>query len=194
MIAVFLRGYVFTISLPMTTTYLNKLSMAILFGLLSAALSAFIANTLIQPKSPEKLAYPLPTRDAVQETQATQAAEIPPIAARLALANIDNGRNAAQTCTACHSFSEGGAVGVGPALWDIVGSSFTHDSRFNYSNAFDSRASEQWTYETLDAFLANPQRYIPGTRMSYIGISDPQDRADLIGWLRELSDNPKPLP
>ena len=166
--------------------------MAILFALLSAGLSAFIANTLIQPKSPEKLAYPLATRDAAQESQVI--VEISPIADRLALANIDNGQNAAQTCTACHSFSEGGAVGVGPALWDIVGSAFMHDPRFNYSNAFESRASEQWTYETLDAFLANPQRYIPGTRMSYIGISDPQDRADLIGWLRELSDDPEPLP
>ena len=165
--------------------------MALLLGLLSVTLPTFIADLVIHPLEPEKLAYPFEVRESVE----SQPEEVPEaILVRLASADRESGQSLAQTCMVCHSFSEGGTVGVGPALWDIVGQSFLHDPRFSYSPAFQSRGSERWTYETLDQFLTNPQAYIPGTRMSYIGLSDPQERADLIGWLRTLSSNPEPLP
>ena len=64
---------------------------------------------------------------------------------------------------------------------------------FNYSAAMKSKGGE-WTYENLDQFLAAPKAYVPGTSMSYAGLSRGGQRADLINYLHTLSDSPAPLP
>ena len=54
--------------------------------------------------------------------------------------------------------------------------------------------TQPWTYEELNEFLAHPQQTIKGTKMTFAGLPKPQDRADLIAYLRSLSDSPAPLP
>ena len=99
-----------------------------------------------------------------------------------------------RNCTACHTFNEGGANRVGPNLWDIVGRPIAAGDGFNYSGALAERSEETWSYENLDAFLANPRGWAPGTKMAYAGLRSANDRAELIAYMRGLSGDPAPLP
>jgi cytochrome c len=116
-----------------------------------------------------------------------------PITPLLANANPQNGEAIAKRlCAVCHTFNEGGRNGVGPNLYDVVGKPHGHLASFNYSAALKGKQGP-WTYEELSKWLAKPMQYAPGTRMAFAGISDPQQRADVIAYLRSLSANPAPL-
>ena len=118
-----------------------------------------------------------------------------PIADRLAAADPKVGQ--ADTlklgCVACHTFNEGGRAGIGPNLYGVVGGPHGHMAGFAYSAALKAHAGP-WTYEELDQWLTKPNAYAPGTKMTFAGISDPKERADVIDYLRSLSANPEPLP
>ncbi len=95
---------------------------------------------------------------------------------------------------ACHTFEKGGPNRVGPNLWNIVGSDRGEGrGGFNFSAAMKAKGGK-WTFDELNKFLANPRQYIPGTAMTFAGISKPEQRADVIDYLHTLSDNPVPLP
>ena len=116
-----------------------------------------------------------------------------PILALLANANIEKGQKLSKACAACHSFDNGGADKVGPNLWNVVNRPIGSKAGFAYSDVLAS-AGEDWTFENLNAFMWKPKKSYPGTKMNYIGLKKPQQRADIIMWLRTLSDNPVALP
>ncbi|OLF81394.1 hypothetical protein AWH62_01605 [Maricaulis sp. W15] len=111
----------------------------------------------------------------------------------LAAADIGAGERAARRCAACHTFNEGGANGVGPNLWGVVGADIAGHDGFSYSGALESLEGN-WTYEALDAFIENPSGYASGTAMSFRGLGNDDTRLELIAYLRSLSNNPMPLP
>lgn len=120
-----------------------------------------------------------------------------PIAARLVSADADAGKAlmARQGCIACHSLNEGGKNGVGPNLYGVVGQPIAaHAEGYAYSSALKAHSGQQWTYEELDKWLLKPAAYAPGTKMSYAGIADEKNRANVIAYLRSLSGEPLPLP
>ena len=118
-----------------------------------------------------------------------------PIADRLASADPKVGQ--ADTlklgCVACHTFNEGGKAGIGPNLYGVVGGPHAHMPGFAYSAALKAHDGP-WTYDELDKWLTKPAAYAPGTKMTFVGISDPKERADVIDYLRTLAANPEPLP
>jgi len=132
-------------------------------------------------------------RPTAAAAEKAAAAPVEPIAVRLAAADVERGKAAAKKCASCHTFDKGGKNGVGPNLWNVVMAAKGHAEGFAYSQALLGTGG-QWTYEALDAFLANPKAYAPGTKMSFAGISRPDERADLIAYLRTLADEPAPLP
>jgi cytochrome c len=75
----------------------------------------------------------------------------------------------------------------------VVGRDIASVSDFNYSDALKSKEGE-WTYEKLNEFLTNPRDWAPGTKMTFVGIKKPEERADVIAYLRSITDNPPPLP
>jgi cytochrome c len=145
-------------------------------------------------------AEPAATETAPAEpaaADATQTAAAPAggdLAALLAAADPAQGQTVAKKCAACHNFEKGGPNKVGPNLWDIVGAKHAHKDDYSYSKAMSDMADKEWSYAELDAFLAAPKTYVPGTKMTFVGIKKPEDRAALIAYLRSLSDSPKPLP
>ncbi|MEX2647530.1 MAG: cytochrome c family protein [Alphaproteobacteria bacterium] len=124
---------------------------------------------------------------------ATEAAAEEPLGVRLAAGDAAKGEKVAKKCAACHTFEADGANKVGPNLHNIVGANRAHAADFAYSAAITGLGGA-WTYEELDAFLANPKQYAKGTKMTFAGVKDPQDRADLLLYLVSVTEAPPPLP
>ena len=94
---------------------------------------------------------------------------------------------------ACHNFEEGGAAKIGPPLWGVIGRDIASVEGFSYSDALAGKEGA-WDYQNLDAFLSEPRGWAPGTKMAFAGLKKPEERADIILYLRSLSDEPAPLP
>lgn len=107
-------------------------------------------------------------------------------AALLASADMARGEKVFAKCRACHK-TEDGANGTGPHLFGIVGRQIGIVDGFGYSSAM-AATGEAWTIEALNAFLENPRGYAPGTKMAFIGLKKPADRANIIAWLDSLDD------
>lgn len=129
--------------------------------------------------------------DAGTQTAAAPAGD--GVAGLLAAADVANGEKLAKRCAACHSFDNGGANKIGPNLWNVVGDHQGQGRDFKFSEAMAALGGS-WTYQALDEFLLSPKTYVPGTKMTFPGLKKPEDRADLIAWLRTLSESPQPLP
>jgi cytochrome c len=121
------------------------------------------------------------------------AAPEPPLAARLAKADAAAGEADARPCRPCHAFDRGAVAKVGPPLYGVVGRPVASIAGFRYSAAMKALGG-QWTYDRLERLLADPSGFVAGTRMSFPGEPDAQRRADILAYLRTLSDSPVPFP
>ena len=96
-------------------------------------------------------------------------------------------------CVACHTFAEGGKAGLGPNLYGVVGAPRGHMEGYAYSPALKAKTGN-WTFAELNEWLTKPAAFAPGTKMTFAGIKDAAQRADVIAYLRTLSASPLPLP
>ncbi|MCH7693275.1 MAG: cytochrome c family protein [Proteobacteria bacterium] len=115
------------------------------------------------------------------------------VAALLAAADAGDGKKVFKKCKACHTADKGGAHKVGPNLWDVVGRAKAGAAGYRFSGVLAGLGGA-WTFADLDAFLAKPRAFAPGTKMTFRGVRKAADRAAVIAYLRSLSDSPKPLP
>lgn len=176
----------------MSSLELNKIAGAVLVAGLVALVSGILADRLVRPEPVTHVAAVAPEGEA-EETPAGPAEPEQPIAVLLASADPAKGQDVAKRCTACHTFEKGGAAKVGPNLWNIVGAHPGHMEGFAYSDAIKGLERE-WDFEALNAFLTSPKNYAPGTKMSFAGLKKSEERANLLAYLRTLSDSPVPLP
>lgn len=109
--------------------------------------------------------------------------------------DAERGRALYRPCAACHMIGEGAINRVGPQLTGIIGRPAAVSGGFRYSEALIDAAAEGliWDAGTMSAFLEDPRAYIPGIRMVYRGLADPQDRADLIAFLEVEGGPPDPI-
>lgn len=144
-----------------------------------------VSGFVYQTKQPEKMGYFV---DAPDESAAGPAAEVLPIdwGTVLPTADLAAGEAAFARCQACHTVNSGGADGIGPNLFALVGGPAMHRAGFAYSDAMAKHKAEAptWNYDELDHFINAPGRYVPGTKMSFAGIRDEKTRINLIAWLR----------
>ncbi len=176
----------------MNSFEVNKVLGAVLGALLFAAGSGFVAELIYHPRPAGKAGYDLPEPQP-EAAAAAPEAKVEPIAVRLASANVEKGEAGTKACHACHNFEKGGPNKVGPDLYGVVERPKGSHPGFEYSAAMKEKGGA-WTYDDLDAFLTNPKGYVKGTKMAFAGIASPQERANVIAYLRTNADDPKPLP
>lgn len=153
--------------------------------------SGFVYKT----HEPEKMGYSI---NVPEETAG--GAEVPVLPADwgtvLPAADLAAGEAAFARCKACHNNAQGGADGIGPNLWGVVGGPVEHRPGFAYSDAMTKHkaAAPVWTYDAIDAFITNPGKDVPGTKMSFAGLRDADTRHNLIAYLRSQGSTGYAIP
>jgi cytochrome c len=173
---------------------LNKIIGAILGTLLFVMGVGFLAENIYAPITGQGPSYNLPEPAENASAQPAAAAASVPLPELLAKADPQAGADSVKKCQSCHDFTEGGPNKTGPNLYNIVGSKIADVPGFSFSDALKAHANETWTYENLNKWLASPKTFAPGTKMTFVGIPDDSERANVLAYLRTLSHNPVPFP
>jgi cytochrome c len=141
-----------------------------------------------KPHRPETMGFPI--EGVVEEGAADQG---PALATLLATGDAAAGQTVFAKCATCHTVEQGGADGIGPNLWGVIGKPIgKHEPGFAYSSDLSEHGGE-WTYENLDVWLKSPRAFAAGTKMTFAGLSKPEDRANVILYLLDHGGGP-PLP
>lgn len=164
---------------------LNKIAAAILLASLIAMLVGFVANVLYKPKIDlAQRGYQVEVIET-SSTSPQDAIEAPiDIKTLMTKANAESGAIIAKKCVSCHSFDNGGPNKVGPNLWKVAGGPKKHKADFAYSKTFEA-ATGIWDDESLFHFLHKPSKFMPGTKMTFAGLSKYEEVADVIAFLKE---------
>lgn len=161
---------------------------AIGFSILSS--SYFHAD---QNERPEKMGYAI--AGVAAEAGAGAPAGPEPIANRLAQADAAKGEATFGKCKACHTIDQGAPNSIGPNLYGVVGEAMaTGRGGFAFSDALKGKGGK-WDFANLDEWLTSPKKFADGTKMSFAGLADPMDRANVIAYLNSKGSNlPLPAP
>ncbi|CBI75859.1 conserved protein of unknown function [Bartonella clarridgeiae 73] len=137
--------------------------------------------------------YKITNDDTLKETQ-NMSDESLLLSDLLKQGDLENGRKIFRQCAICHTSKRDEFNRIGPPLWGIVNRPFAIVKNFSYSKVLRANSDKKWDFFTLDRYLQSPRQAFPGTIMSFRGIKNDQDRADLLLYLRSLSDHSIPLP
>lgn len=170
----------------------NKIFAAILIAGIIAMFAGFIADNIIHAHDLAEDAVKIEGVESVAGG-AAKAALPEPILHLIATADVAQGEKLSKVCASCHTFESGGPDGVGPNLWGTLGNKKGHATGFAYSEGLVALGGS-WDYNALNKFLWKPKAYIDGTKMNFVGLKKPEDRAAVIAWLRTKSGSPAGLP
>ena len=175
---------------------LNKIIAAVLMVALLLIGINKLSNLIFYVEKPETPGYAIEIEQKIvasnELTSANEDDKID-IAALMSMGDIVTGEKVFKKCAACHSIVKGGKNNIGPALYNVVGREVGAVSDYKYSKAL-SAYEKQWTFEELNGYLIKPAKWIKGTKMAFAGLRKEKDRASVILYLNQNSDNPLPLP
>ncbi|MEZ5810512.1 MAG: cytochrome c family protein [Rhizobiaceae bacterium] len=176
---------------------LNKIIGAVLGTVFIAFSISIVSDAIFSVHAPENPGFLIEAAEAGEGGGGKEEAGPEPIGPLLASADVGKGQAVFKKCAACHTADNGGANKVGPNLWNIVNRPVASHEGFSYSSAMKEHAqggSAVWDYESLSHFLLAPKKFVKGTAMGFAGLKKIDDRANIIAYLRTLSDSPAPLP
>jgi len=177
---------------------INKILASIIVAIIIFVIIGFVGNFVVKIKYDEpqitayKIDIPETSADSSTQTSANDQM-IESISLLLAGASLEQGEKTFKKCGACHNYKKDSKSKIGPNLWNLINREKASVSGFAYSKALSDYGGK-WTFEELNGFLYKPKEYIQGTKMNFAGLNNVEDRADLLLWLRQYSDNPVPLP
>ena len=175
---------------------LNKIIAAVLMVALLIIGISKLSNIIFHVEKPEIPGYAVDVAQAVTasaQPNSEASEEKIDIAALMAMGDLKSGEKVFKKCAACHSIVKGGKNNIGPALYNVVGRKVGAVDDYKYSKALTAYEKE-WTFEELNGYLIKPAKWIKGTKMAFAGLRKEKDRASVIKYLNQNSDNPLPLP
>jgi cytochrome c len=167
----------------------NTIAGWVLFAGIVALGSSIVASELFHSEPPEKPGYPI--EGAEQEGEGAAAEQ--PIEVYLAKADPAKGAQVFNKCAACHNATKGGPNQLGPNLWGVLGEPVGQGHGFAFSDALAKKGGT-WNWDNLSQWLTSPKAFASGTKMTFAGLSNPQDRANVMAYLNQQSDGPLALP
>ena len=179
----------------MDSLELNKIIAAILMVVLLVIGLEKVADNIFHVNKPEKPGYEIETTKESTNNASLSSGDLQKIdvAALMAQGDFASGEKIFKKCAACHSIKKDGRNKIGPALYNVVGRVVGSVSDYKYSKVLASYG-KNWTFAELNGFLIKPSTYLKGTKMAYAGLKKETDRASIIKYLNQSSDNPKLLP
>jgi len=175
---------------------LNKIIAAILMVALLIIGIGKLSNIIFYVEKPKKPGYSVDVEQTVvtsaKSTSETVEEKVD-MASLMALGDLTTGEKVFKKCAACHSIVKGGKNNIGPALYNVVGRKVGEVGDYKYSKALSSY-NKEWNFEELNGYLIKPAKWIKGTKMAFAGLRKEKDRASVILYLNQNSDNPLPLP
>jgi cytochrome c len=152
-----------------------------------------VTGEYFHAERPEKMGYTVEGVEAEGAAGGGAEAE-KPIEFYLASADPAKGAVVFKKCQACHTAEKGGPNGTGPDLWNVMGESIAQGHNgFAFSDALKSKGGK-WEWASMSDWLKSPKAFAPGTKMTFAGLSKPEDRADVIAYLNQHTDSPRPMP
>ena len=173
---------------------INKIIAAVLMVALLVIGIVKLSNVIFHVEKPKTPGYSVEIEEVTTISKSEKTAEEKiDIAVLMAMGDVASGEKIFKKCAACHSINKGGKNNIGPALYNVVGRKVGGVADYKYSKALVAY-DKDWNFEELNGFLKKPAKYIRGTKMAYAGLRKEQDRASVIKYLNQNSDNPLPLP
>jgi cytochrome c len=174
---------------------INKIIAAVLLVALLVIGIGKISNIIFHVEKPETPGYAIEVNQVSSALTSTaeKFEEKIDIASLMMMGDVTSGEKIFKKCAACHSINKGGKNNIGPALYNVVGRKVGKISDYKYSKAL-ATYDKNWNFEELNGFLLKPSKWIKGTKMAYAGLRKEKDRASVIKYLNQNSDNPLPLP
>ena len=171
---------------------INKIITAVLLVVLLVFGIGKISDIIFEVKKPNIEGYKVEISSSDATTQTNTESQVD-VAALLALGNIEHGKKIFKKCAACHSINQDGGNKIGPKLWNVMFRTIGSITDYKYSKAL-SGYKKEWSWEEINGFLTKPAKWIKGNKMGFAGLKADKDRASVILYLNQNSDNPKPLP
>ena len=174
---------------------LNKIIAAVLMVALLVIGIGKLSDVIFHVEKPKTPGYSVDIEQAITVKDSTSETieEKVDIVALMAMGDLAVGEKVFKKCAACHSIIKGGKNNIGPALYNVVGRQVGIINDYKYSKALSGYGKE-WTFEELNGYLLKPAKWIKGTKMAFAGLRKEKDRASVILYLNQNSDNPLPLP
>jgi cytochrome c len=175
---------------------MNKIIVSIVFAVILIVGINKIADSIFYVEKPEKSAYQVTNVTTVASTTTSEAvlenSGSENIMALFASTSAAEGEKIFKKCAACHSIAKGGKNKIGPVLWGVLGRKSGSISDYKYSKAMVAH-EKLWSFEEMYGFLIKPKEWIKGTKMSFAGLKNAKDRASVILYMNQNTDNPLPL-
>ena len=171
---------------------INKIVTAVLVVFLVVFGIGKISDMVFHVEKPNTSAYKVEVSTA-SSTEDSNTQQLVDVTTLLAMGNLDEAKKVWKKCSACHSIKKDGKNKIGPALYNVLGRNVAALNDYKYSKAFETYG-KSWTFKEMNRFLTKPQAYIKGTKMAFAGLNKEKDRASIILFLNQNSDNPLPLP
>ena len=169
----------------------NTIAGWVLAGGIAALGLSILSGEYFHAERPEKMGFPIEGVEV--EGEGGGAAAGPPIASLLPAADPAKGAEVFKKCPACHTVNQGGANGIGPNLYGTMGEEIgAGKGGFAFSDALKG-VGGKWDFDKMNAWLTSPRKFAPGTKMTFAGLSNPEDRANLMIYLNQQGSN-IPLP
>ena len=174
---------------------MNKIIVSIILAVIMVLGINNVSDIIFYVEKPEKSAYQVAsvtTTTTAETTSASSSSGSEEIIALLASANVADGEKVFKKCAACHSITKDGGNKIGPSLWGVLGRQVGSVSDYKYSKAMAAHG-KTWSFEEMNSFLIKPRDWIKGTKMSFAGLKKEAERAAVILYMNNNTDNPLPL-